>query len=144
MLSSALRHDIGDRSLRELLGDLSEGTAHLIRQEIQLARTETVETLHALGERATRLAFALALGACAAGAAVTAVILFMSQYVLEGRTWLAALIVAVVLGLVAGWLSKTGTRDFSPLALLPNETTTSIHETAAWLKHPMKSDASSR
>ena len=44
-----MRQDTTDRSIGDLLRDLSAGTAQLIRQEIRLARTETTESLHKLG-----------------------------------------------------------------------------------------------
>jgi len=140
----ALRPAPSDKSLSELLGDLSDGTAQLIRKEILLARTETAESIHALRGGATRIAMALVLSVCAIGALTAGATLVLSQYVLDGRTWLAAIIVAVVLGVVAGLCAKAGTRALAPSTLLPHDTTTSIQETAAWLKHPTKSAASSR
>jgi hypothetical protein len=140
----ALRSTPDDRSLSELLGDLSNGTAQLIRKEVQLARTETAESSHALRGGAVRMAVALVSSICALGALTAGAILSLSQYVFDGRTWLAALVVAVVLGLIAVVFAKSGAHALSASALRPDETTTSIKETAAWLKHPTKSAGSSR
>jgi len=91
-----------------------------------------------------QMALAMMFGICAMGAAVAGVTLLVSQYVLEGRTWLAALIVALVLGAGAMLFARRGQHMLSPAMLLPNDTTTSIKETASWLKHPTTSGANSR
>jgi hypothetical protein len=132
-----------EKSLGELLGDLSHGTAQLIRQEVLLARTEIAESLPSVRAGAMYGAMALVFGVCAMGAITAGIILVLSEYTLEGRTWLAALIVAAALGIGAALLAKSAQRAFAPSALHPDDTITSIKETAAWLKHPTKSDESS-
>jgi uncharacterized membrane protein YqjE len=144
MASPAVRTDPSDRSVGTLLHDLSEGTAQLIRQEIRLARTELTESLEEASTGAVQMAIALVLSVCATGALVAGVILVLSQYALQGRTWLSSLIVAVVLGVLAAVFAKRGARLLSPSKLRPDQTTTSIKETAAWLQHPTKSGANFR
>lgn len=130
-----------DRSLAELLHDLSDGTAQLVRQEIRLARTETFESVLGLKRGSVWVGGGVGLALAGSGALVAFLILAIAQAV-GGRTWLAALIVAVVLSL-AGWLClKHGMSALSATRLAPHETATSIKETAEWLKHPTKSAAS--
>jgi len=127
------------RSLGELLNELTDGGTQLVRDEIRLARAETVESLLTLRRGATLMGVGVAIAVCAVATAVAGVIMVLSEYLLDGRTWLAALLVAVVLG-VTGWLCvRRGSRSLSGSALAPRETATSIKETAVWLKHPTRS-----
>jgi len=129
------------RSLGELLGELTDGSAELVRDEIRLARAETVESLLTLRRGVILLGIGIAFALCAAAAGLACIIMVISQYLLSDRTWLAALIVAVVLGVI-GWLCmwRSG-RSFSASKLAPHETATSIKETGVWLKHPTRSAA---
>lgn len=130
-----------DRSIAQLLRDLSDGTVLLIRQEIRLARTETFESVLSLRTGALWIGGGLGLALAAGGALVAFLILGLAQ-LLDGRTWLAALIVSVALGLV-GWLCMMrGIESLSSARLAPRATATSIRETAEWLKHPTRSAAS--
>lgn len=141
-MASPVTHDAPpDRSISELLHDLSNGTAQLIRQEINLARTETVESVLGLKHGSVWVGSGLGLALAGSGALVAFLILGLA-YILDGRTWLAALVVAVVL-VIAGMLClKHGMSELSATQLIPHETATSIKETAEWLKHPTKSAAS--
>lgn len=144
MSISAFQSGSPDRSLGELLRDLSDGMAQLVRQEIRLARTETAESLHKLGGGAAQLAGGLVFAIGAMGAAVACLILVLSRYLLNGMTWLAALIVAAVLGIVAGICVRNGMHAFALANLAPDETATSLKETAEWLKHPTTSAENSK
>ena len=139
MAAPSMHQASADRTLGELLRDLSDGTAQLVRQEIRLARTETVESLLGLKHGTVLVGTGIALALCAAGATVAFLVLVLSRYVLGGRTWLAALIVAIVLDLVAWVCVRRGAAALSAKRLAPHETTTSIRDTARWLKHPAKS-----
>ncbi len=130
-----------DRSLAELLHDLSDGTAQLVRQEIHLARTETLESVLGLKRGSVWVGSGLGLTLSASGALVAFLILALAQ-ALDGRTWLAALIVAVVLGIIGITCLKHGMNALSATRLAPHDTATSIKETAEWLKHPTRSAAS--
>lgn len=129
------------RSLGELLHDLSDGTAELVRQEVRLAKTEVLESVRELTRGTTWVGVGIALAMCAAGAMIASLILALARYGLGGRTWLAALIVAVAFA-VAGWLCvMRGINALTASRLAPRETATSIKETAEWLKHPTRSAA---
>jgi hypothetical protein len=139
MAAPSLHQTPSDRSLGELLRDLSDGTAHLVRQELRLARTETVESLLDLKHGTMLVGTGIAFALCAAGATVAFLVLVLSRYVLGGRTWLAALIVAIVLDIVAWICVRRGASALTANRLAPHETATSIKETATWLKHPTRS-----
>ncbi len=142
MAAPVAQNAAADKSLGELLRDLSDGSVELVREEIRLARTETVESLLELKHGAVWIGMGVALALGAAGAGIAFLVLVLSRYALEGRTWLAALIVAVVLDLI-GWLCvRRGMHAMSSARLAPRETANSIKETAVWLKHPARSAAS--
>ncbi len=121
-----------ERSLGDLFADLSQKTSLLIRQEVQLAKTE-------LSQKATQAGHAGAmLGA--GGAVVNAalltftatIVLLLVQLGLDA--WAAAGLTAVLLAAVGYVLVRSGLRKLrQPMA--PVETIDSIKETAQWLKN---------
>src|SRR6059036_303479 len=92
---------LSDRSVPELLRQLSDQTATLVRHELDLARVEFTEKGKQAGIGAGMFGAAGLVGLYAVGALTAAVILALS---LAMSGWLAALIVAVVYGAVAGIL----------------------------------------
>ena len=127
------------RSLGDLLNELTDGSAQLVRDEIRLAKADTVESLLALRRGAVLLGIGIAVALCAAAAGLAGLIMAISRYLLDSRTWLAAIIVAMILGVIA-WLTVwRGSRSLSGSSLAPSETATSIKETAEWLRHPTRS-----
>ncbi len=139
-MGARLVSDIASRrSLGELLNELTDSSAQLVRDEIRLARVETAESLLALRRGTVFLGVGIAIALCAAGAGVACLVMVLSAYVLDGRTWLAALIIAAVLAVIAMIFAWRGQRSLSSSNLAPRETATSIKETAEWLRHPTRS-----
>ncbi len=137
------RFGVDDRprqSFGELIGELTDGSAQLVRDEIRLARAEMAESMLSLRHGVVVLAVGIALGLFGVAAALTGVVLLLSRYLLDGRTWLAALLVGGVLLIVAAVLSRRGAAAVSATRLAPHETAISLKETAGWLKHPTRSD----
>lgn len=120
-----------DAGLGELLGRLSEQFSRLVQQEIALARSELREELG----KAKRAA---ALFGVVAAAGVLAVLLLafaaawgLAEVVAPG---LAFLIVAVVLGIVAGLLfqrARSLTQEIEPV---PERTVSTLKEDAEWAR----------
>jgi uncharacterized membrane protein YqjE len=96
---------LNDRPVPELLRQLSDQTATLVRQELELAKVELTEKGKQAGIGAGMFGAASVVGLYALGALTAAVILALS---LAMSGWLAALIVAAVYGAVAGVLALTG------------------------------------
>lgn len=126
-----------DRSLRdyplaELLHRLSQDTAQLVRQEIQLAKAELSEKGKRAGVAAGALGTAGIVGLGAFGAFTAFVVLALSTAM---AAWIAALVVTIVYGLVAVILALIARRKFkdaTPFA--PTETMESIKEDVRWAK----------
>lgn len=99
-----------DRSLADLTRDLASEAGDLFRNEVRLARAEAVESLKDMGGGILRAAFGVAL----AGAAVT-LGLFAIAYALGEimPMWAAALIGAVVGGIIAYVFVKSGLKAIS-------------------------------
>lgn len=99
------KDDATDVPVAELLKQLSNQTATLVRQEMELAKVELTEKGKRAGLGAGMLGGAGLFGAFAFGALTAAVILALATAV---AAWLAALIVAVVYAAIAGILALTG------------------------------------
>lgn len=121
-----------DRSLKDLLADLTESITTLFRQEIQLARAETSEKLTQVG---------VAIGAIAGGAILAlAALIVLLQALVIGLTeagvpagW-ASLIVGVVVAVIAYVLIHKGTNDLKASNLTPSRTVDSLKRDAQVVK----------
>jgi uncharacterized membrane protein YqjE len=96
---------LSDRSVSDLLKQLSDQTATLVRQELELAKVELTAKGKQAGIGVGMFGAAGMIGLYALGALTAAVILALS---LAMTGWLAALIVAAVYGAVAGVLALKG------------------------------------
>src|ERR671917_379472 len=97
-----------DRSVGELVNQLSNQTATLIRQELQLAQTELQEKGKRLGTGAGMFGGAGLVALYGVGALVAAAIIGIGTLL---EPWIAAVIVGVVLLAVAGVLALTGRKQ---------------------------------
>jgi hypothetical protein len=134
------RDDKPQRSLGTLLGDLADGSAELVRDEIRLARAEALESVLGLRIAAIWISIALVVAICAAGAFVAFAIDVLAEYLLGGRIWAAALIVAAILGAAASLCIRQALRSSSKGPVkAEGEVATSTRESVEWLKPPTKS-----
>ena len=116
--------DPKDATTGELIGSLTEQITTLVRDEVRLAQAEVTQKAQRFGVGAGLFGGAGIVALLGVNALVTAVILALAD-VLPG--WLAAIIVAVVLFLVAGVLALLGKRDVQKAAPpLPTETIASV------------------
>jgi MFS family permease len=130
-------HDSPPEALRErpigdLVKQLAGQTSTLVRQELDLAKAEMAEKARVAGKGAGMLGGAAVVGLLAAGALTACLILALSEVM---DAWLAALIVAVVLGAVAAFLGLRG-RDRIQAATpaVPEQTVETIKEDVEWAK----------
>ncbi len=123
-----------DRSIGELVSDLSSQTSELIRQELKLARTEVSGKLAEAGWHLVQIGAAVACG-LAAVLAVTAVIALLLIEA-DVAPWLAATIAAAVMGASAYALAQSGITGLRKQSLAPVETIHSLKETTVWIKNP--------
>lgn len=121
-----------DDSTAELLRRLSEQTTLLARQEVELAKLELAEKGKKAGTGAGMFGGAGALGLYALGALTAAAILALATAV---APWLAALIVAVVYGAIAGVLALSGKNKVQAATPpVPEQAIDSTKEDVRWAK----------
>jgi hypothetical protein len=121
-----------DRSASELLRDLSQQTGDLVRQEMELAKAELRVKGKAAGLGAGMFGGAGLMGLYALGALTAAAILGLA-IVLDA--WLAALIVGLAYGAVAGVLALTGKKKVEQATPpVPEQAIESSKEDVEWTK----------
>jgi uncharacterized membrane protein YqjE len=124
--------DLRDASYGELFRRLSAETSTLFRQEIALARVELQQKGKELGKGAGILGGAGVTALLALGA-LTATIILALAIALPG--WLAALIVTVIWGSVAGVLAMRGKQELQRAnPPVPEQTIETTKEDVAWAK----------
>src|SRR5947199_9913909 len=124
----------GRRPVGARLRDLGEGGVGLVRNEVRLARVETLEALNGIGRGSALVAVSAVLVLLGGLVFLTGLILLIGdQWLPRDLYWVAALLVVVITGALAGWFAKQGLAMLSPAALAPRETVTTIRETRAEL-----------
>ncbi len=125
-----------ERSLGQLFGDLTRQMTTLIRQEIDLARTEMTTKAGAAGRDAAMVGVGGALLYAGLLGLMATIVLGLIQAGLD--PWLAALIVAVVVAVVGGVLVQRGRSGLANASLAPERTVESVKEDADWAKERMR------
>jgi hypothetical protein len=130
--------DLRERSIGELLKQLSDETTRLVHQELELAKAELQQKGKQAGAGAGMFGGAGVLGLLAAGALTACFILALNAIV---PAWLAALIVAVVYGIIAFVLFKQGQAKLKQATPpVPEQTIETVKEDVEWAKTQMRSD----
>jgi Putative Actinobacterial Holin-X, holin superfamily III len=130
--------DLRERSLGELLKELSQETTRLVHQELELAKAELAQKGKQAGAGAGLFGGAGAIGLAALGALTACFILALNAVL---PAWLAALLVAVVYGVIAFVLVKQGQAKIKAAGPpVPEQTIETVKEDVAWAKTQMRSD----
>jgi uncharacterized membrane protein YqjE len=129
-------HTAGDglreRPAGELLRQLSDQTTTLVRQEIELAKLELREKARKAAGGAGMFGGAAVFGLFAFGALTATIILALATFL---PAWLAALIVTVVYGAVAGVLALRGKAEIKQATpAVPEQAVDSTKEDIRWVK----------
>jgi hypothetical protein len=132
-------HHRDRRSIRELVDQLSNDVRGLVRAEVNVIRAELEEKMRRLAVGGGLIAAAGVLGLVVLGAATATAIIALANVL---ATWLAALIVTVVLAIVAGILLMIGLRIVRrAVPPAPKESVDSIKEDVSWVKARARSGA---
>ena len=122
----------GDRSLGELLSELSQETETLVREEIALAKAELSQKASQAGRDVGFLAAGGAVAYAGFLALIAALILGLGQL---GLTWwVSALVVGIVIAAIGGYLVWKGIDDLRQGSVMPQETIKSVQEDVTWTK----------
>jgi hypothetical protein len=99
-----------DRSIADLTKDLALNAGDLFRNEVRLARAEAVESIKGMGDGIVRFALGIALAAAAVTLGLFALAYALGEVM---PMWAGALAGALVGGVIAYWLVKSGLSDIS-------------------------------
>ena len=121
-----------ERSLGDLFADLSQQTSLLIRQEVQLAKTELSQKATQAGRAGAMLGVGGALVNAALLSLTATIVLLLVQFGLDA--WAAAGLTALVMAAIGYVLVRSGMRTLRQ-PMTPAATIDSIKETAQWLKN---------
>lgn len=126
-----LREDLRDQSFGDLFKQLSEQTSTLVRQEVELARTELREKGRTAGVGAGLIGAGGILALGAFGALTAMLIVLLALWV---DTWLACLIVMAVYGVGAAILVMAGKRKLQAASPPVPETIETLKEDVQWAR----------
>ena len=119
-----------NRSLGELMAELSRETGTLVRQEVELATTELTSRVSELAGHAAFAAVGAAMLHAGVLVVLAAIVIGLSQLGLQ--PWLAATIVAV-LAMVGGYvMMNSGVSRIKQTPLKPRQTIETLRENAKW------------
>ena len=124
-----------ERSLGDLFTELARETSTLVRQEVQLAKSELTQSATEAGRA---IAFLL-IGGAVAYAGVLFLLLAIVYGLIEAGIdpWLAAGIVGLVVIIIGGVLVMRARASLSPEALAPRRTVTTLKEDTEWAKEQL-------
>jgi hypothetical protein len=123
-----------EKSLGDLFSDLAADTGSLVRQEVALAQAELTYKATKLGKGVGFLVIGGAVAYVAVLALTAAVIIGLSNFI---PAWLAALAVALVIGIAAYFLISSAITRLRSTSPVPEETIETIKEDVKWLKREM-------
>src|SRR5919199_1562620 len=139
----AARHTDNRSGTTALLRELADSGAHLVRQEARLARLEVGSAARWIGVGTAQVALGGVLVFLGALALFTGVILLAGDQWLRDRYWLAALLVALVVGGGGAWPGGRGPAPPAPGRPKPRPTAQTLKEDKEWLKRQLTSGATS-
>jgi len=124
-----------DRSLGELFADLSRKTTVLMRQEMELAKTEMTEKLTDVGKNVAYLAIGGAVLYMGLLFVLAGVAIWLAAYMPD---WLSALIVGLIVAIVGFVLVQKGRTALKETSLTPNKTIETLKEDKQWVQQQVK------
>ncbi len=127
--------DKQDRSIGELFSELASESSLLVRQEIALAKAELTQKATRVGRDVGYLVLGGAVAYAALLALLAALILLLA-YVMPA--WAAALVVAVLVGIVGAILVSKALADLKRTDVTPRQTVETLKEDAQWAKEQIK------
>jgi hypothetical protein len=125
-----------ERSLGELLGDIADNLTTLVKQELDLAKTEAKQEVAKAGRGAGLLGGAGVTGHLALLFASLALMFLLDTWM---HTALAALIVTVLWAIVAAVLGARGRKELQELNPKLETTQRTIKEDVQWAKEQKNS-----
>jgi len=123
------------RSVLEVLQDIVGNIQGIIRSEFRLAKAEAREEASKAAPPLKMIVVGAGLGLYALGFLLFTVVMGLATVV---ATWLAALIVGAVLGLIALVLIATASKRLKQVNTVPERTIETMKENVQWAKNQIK------
>lgn len=121
-----------NRSLGELFADLSRETSELVRQEVDLAKTELSHKATSVGKDIGFLAAGGAVAYAGFLALIAALVIGLAQ---AGLTWwVSALLVGIVVAGIGAFLVIRGIDDLKHQTFSPKQAVETLKEDVQWAK----------
>jgi uncharacterized membrane protein YqjE len=119
------------RSLKQILQDIVSHASDIIRSEVRLAQTEVRQDVTRYVKASSIVGIAGALALYAVG-----FLLLSAVYALQSvmSPWLAALLVAMGVGIAAAILYLIGRKKLTQASLRPDKTIQTLEENIKWFK----------
>jgi len=121
-----------DRSLGELFGDLTREMGTLVRQEVELAKTEMTQKATRAGRNIASIAVGGAVAYAGFLALLAAIVFGLVELGLAA--WLSALIVGLVVAGIGYFLVQRGLTALKEMDPAPRQTIETLKEDAEWAK----------
>lgn len=125
----------GDRSLGELVSDLSEDLSTLVRKEIELAKTETVEKVSSVGRNVGSMVAGGLVAYAGAICLLIAIAIGLSNWL---PAWLAALIVGAVVLVIGLVMVQAGRSALQHMSVAPEKTIRTLKDNTEWVKEKVQ------
>lgn len=123
------------RSVPEVLHDIVGNIQEIIRSEFRLAKAEVKEEASKARGPLTTWAIGALIGLYAVGLLLFTIVMAMATVM---ATWLAALIVGAVMGVVSIALISAGSARLKRVNKVPERTIESLKENVQWAKDQIK------
>ncbi len=120
-----------DRSVGEILADLSQQTAELVRREMRLAEAEMTQKAYRAGKNAGFLAAGGALAYAGLLSVVAGMIMLFGR---SRRPWFSAFVVGLSVAGAGSLLALKGLDALRQEGVVPQETVETLEENREWLR----------
>lgn len=120
-----------ERSLGELFAELSRETSTLVRQEVNLAKTEMTQKAREVGKDAGFMAAGGAVAYAGLLVLLAALVLLIGIWI---PMWISALIVGVVVAGIGAFLVLRGRDRLMHTSMAPQQTVETLKENVTWAK----------
>jgi len=123
------------RSVPEVLQDIVGNIQEIIRSEFRLAKAEVKQEASKAAPSLKMIVVGAAIGFYALGFLIFTLVMGLATMM---ATWLAALIVGAVLGLIALVTIATATKRLKQVNAVPERTIETMKENVQWAKNQIK------
>lgn len=120
-----------ERNIAELLAELSQDTAELVRQEIKLAEAEITQKAFRAGKNSSFIGAGGAVAYAGFLAVVAGIVMLLGR---SERPWGSAFLVGLSLAGAGGLLALKGIEALRREGVMPQETIETLEENREWLK----------